>query len=29
MISLYEESLYLQGAMHLLLRLEEMKALPL
>jgi hypothetical protein len=28
MISLYEESLYLQGARDLLLRLDEMKALP-
>ena len=28
MTSLHEESLYLQGAMGLLLRLDEMKALP-
>lgn len=28
MISLHEESLYLEGAMHLLLRLDGMKALP-
>lgn len=28
MISLYEENLYLQGAMDLLLRLKEMNALP-
>lgn len=28
MVNLYEESLYLQGARAVLLRLEEMKALP-